>query len=123
MSPEEINRAITESVGKEDAHWECLMCGRVEPSHVTHDERHGIEGCLRPVDWIERPNYHGDLNEIRKVVLALPNHQKSRFVVELSRLNTGAETFSFEHRFKCATHDAPDFCTAYLRVVGKWREE
>ena len=107
MTPDEINRAIAESVG-----WSDLKKGPYDGTYFGRYKDH----TLNPI-----PNYHGDLNEIRKVVLAIPNHQKSRFVVELSRLNTGAETFSFEHRFKCATHDAPDFCTAYLRTIGEWR--
>jgi hypothetical protein len=128
MTPTEINRAIAESVNAADPHWECPRCGRVEPSHVSYQELHDLDCCLRPVDWIETPNYHGDLNAIQGVVDTLEIGADRDAFLRRLQIVTEAIKKGEEHPY----HDwlwwyvnatAPQRCEAYLKTIGKWRDQ
>jgi hypothetical protein len=128
MTPDEINRAIAESVNAADPHWECPRCGRVEPSHVSYQELHDLDCCLRPVDWIETPNYHGDLNAIQEAVAEsfTSNESLDAFAENLAVVIFGSypdALLRYSDAAMMVNATAPQRCEAYLKTIGKWRDQ
>lgn len=66
------------NAGEVEPHWFCEHCQcEVQPSHVTHDERHGIDSCLRRVTWREKDpeaentKLRADLDRVKEELAAL----------------------------------------------------
>jgi len=110
MTPDEINRAIAESVGvqfyPEDAEWR-------GPGGNVLDES---------------PNYHGDLNAIQGAVDALQigadrNAFIRRLQIVTEAMQKGKEHPDHDWLWWYVNATAPQRCEAYLRIIGKWRSE
>lgn len=74
---------------------------------------------------ISVPNYHGDLNEIRKAVLTLDRPQSREFFNHLLRLILDCEPAEGEanrsNGFRLLTATAQQWAEAFLCTIGKWK--
>jgi hypothetical protein len=123
MTPEEINIAIAESVG-----WSRAIIG-------TQSKSDPIPRGWRTPKGSERtklPDYHHDLNAIHEVVCGLTDEQFLRYVPHLKRVTDAmidcyADSIYIERHLTDyrVMHQATaaQRCEAYLRTIGKWRDE
>ena len=108
MKPEEINKAIAESVG-----WvKDMQC-------LDHDESDSI-GWRNPKGQgpfgdCYLPNYHGSLDAIVPVVRAMPYLEWDDVMIELMHMSEEAG-----HEMALAT--PAQWCEAYLKAKGLWHE-
>lgn len=110
MKPEEINKAIAESVG-----WKGIYQRGVDACMVgwngelpSGKDIHGKGSC--PI-----PNYHGSLDAIVPVVRALPYLEWDDVMIELMHMSEEAG-----HEMALAT--PAQWCEAYLNAKGLWNE-
>lgn len=123
MSPAEINRAIAESLGyRAVSSLECGLfwleteSGKVNGYKQGVSEDHAWAVCC--------PDYHGDLNACAEFEARIVDWVYYR--LKLSRIiGTGwCPDLSIPEDIKAflgAT--APQRCEAYLKTIGKWRNE
>jgi hypothetical protein len=114
MTPAEINRAIAESVG-----WKFIPC---------HDDRFGRATGERWLDpdgdtAFDCPNYHGDLNAIQGAVNALPDRVRDSLRWEMVNILTVAHGDKPITPIDYITATANMWATAYVRAIGKWRDQ
>lgn len=115
MTPSEINRAIAESVG-----WEFIPC---------HDDGFGRavgETWLDPDGDIGLvpPDYHGDLNAIHEVeTMLLAGPQTDTLGVNYWNTLWHVCDDSYKKLSTIGNATAPQRCEAYLKTIGKWRNE
>jgi len=107
MTHTEINRAIAESLGWKpttDSGW-CM----------------GPDG--EPI--ITPPNYHGDLNAIQEAVLTLVDlHAFLRELQIVTEKFTSVDAdWDDEWLWYSVNATAPQRCEAYLKTIGKWRDQ
>jgi hypothetical protein len=110
MTPDEINRAIAESVGWKpttDSGW-CM----------------GPDG--EPI--ITPPNYHGDLNAIQEAVAEsfTSNESLDAFAENLAVVIFGSypdALLRYSDAAMMVNATAPQRCEAYLKTIGKWRDQ
>jgi hypothetical protein len=139
MTPAEINQAIAESMGwdwyaVEKAGWYYREGGhgytnRIEEAGKYTKEQATaliIRGEPMSIVQIPPPNYHGDLNACAEFERALLGgnakqniHSTNRYTNELCKLLQCLDTALFQF----ATATAPQRCEAYLKTIGKWREQ
>jgi len=134
MTPEAQRIAIAEACGWSDPHWECPHCGRVEPTHVTYEERHGVEGCLQFVHWVELPDYLTDLNAMHEAWKVLTEPQRRTFASKLYDLANGFRAddddgwtpdifeASMDGVALMVHATAAQRAEAFLRTLGLWKD-
>jgi len=105
MTPDEINRAIAESVGWKpttDSGW-CM----------------GPDG--EPI--ITPPNYHDDLNAIQEAVALMPNSAHNAFQFEVMNYLVHVHEGKSITRVDYMLAPADVWARAYVKAIGKWRSE
>ena len=125
MKPDEINRTIAEAHGVQTEGWWCEHCGReVASAFVTFDETHDkrSEGCGNPVGPMPIPDYYHDLNEIRRVVIRLPEDSHQLYAENLCEIVEFCKHDRARFAWDAINATAPQRCEAYLRTIGKWRD-
>ena len=111
MTPDEINRAIAESVG-----WTC------EAENPTEATMCWVRPGNMPHQMEQIPNYHGDLNACAEFEDALLCAYDEFRNDTLYHRRYNEYQYSLMSRFG-ASAPAPARCEAYLRTIGKWRSE
>jgi len=99
MTPQEINTTIAE------------FCGI-----VSHD-KHGTLYHTRAGYVRDCPDYYGDLNECREVLMRFTESQKCQYLIWLNDTNR-SESYDFNLAFSAP----PQVCKAILRTINKWRD-
>jgi hypothetical protein len=112
MTPNEINRAIAESMG-----W---VRRPENPPHWGFKWK-DPDGEV----WCFLPNYHNDLNAIHEAVKTLQDQdaflRELQFVTEeFTSVDADGDD---EWLWYSVTATAPQRCEAYLKTIGKWRSE
>ncbi len=124
MKPEDINIAIAEYCGwkrltgvPSDMFWPgpSYITGKdgniMKPPGATH--RHGVPP----------PNYHGDLNAIRDAEMLLPDYDYDHYLESLDFVTWAPDQTSSQRRKQKHSAGAAQRAEAFLRTVGKWKEE
>jgi hypothetical protein len=119
MTPDEINRAIAESVGwivREE--WQNCM--------IRPDGRKIFFNPLSDEDPL--PNYHGDLNAIHGAVAEsfTSNESLDAFAENLAVVIFGSypdALLRYSDAAMMVNATAPQRCEAYLKTIGKWRDQ
>lgn len=115
MTPEAQRIAIAKACGWNDPHWECPKCGRVESTHVTYEERHGIDGCLQFVHWVALPDYLNDLNAMHAALKL----QTQVFRAEFDRL---LHAMAEEKHLLVTELEAKDWANCFISCLQSKRD-
>lgn len=105
MTPEEINVAIAESLGQE--------YHKPTAAEIASGSYYQYE-----------PNYHGDLNAIHKAENNLTyelNYAHAKHLAEIIGLD-GLGNWDYCAAFTFGNATAPQRCEAFLKTIGKWKE-
>ena len=114
MKPEEINKAIAESVGieiYEEPDGSNLWSAKGSPhchKRCGLSREHAIAVCL--------PDYHDSLDAIVPVVRALQKDEMTRVIVALCKVTIYGKAFS------AYIATPAEWCEAYLKSKGLWHE-
>jgi hypothetical protein len=119
MTPDEINRAIAESVG-----WKFIPCHDDELGRATGESWLDPDGDTA----FDCPNYHGDLNAIQGVVAEsfTSNESLDAFAENLAVVIFGSypdALLRYSDAAMMVNATAPQRCEAYLKTIGKWRDQ
>lgn len=107
MTSEQQRIALSEWAGL--APWWCPTCNRrVEPLHVTFDERHDprFGGCDERV--LPGPSYTSDLNAVHEAEIKLDQGQRTRYIFNLQTA-LGGQEFGLNY-FATASQRAEALC-------------
>jgi hypothetical protein len=124
MTPDEINRAIAVSVG-----WTRV---KVIPPHPQRIPSGAMVVGSPPYGSIDRspiaPNYHGDLNAIQEAVAEsfTSNESLDAFAENLAVVIFGSypdALLRYSDAAMMVNATAPQRCEAYLKTIGKWRDQ
>lgn len=126
MKPDEINIAIAEACGwkvkfvadRGGSDGECTHL--IDPNGditISHWGEWGIEGFTNNI-----PNYYGDLNAC---------HEMEKHAPIAAYCDALYEVLATAHKIKASAvppsfairAESPHRCEAFLRTIGKWREE
>jgi hypothetical protein len=120
MTPAEINQAIAESMG-----WV-----RVPPSEVDADmaAAGGSVWYRQPVEKTvctahDLPNYHDDLNAIQGAVALMPNYAHNAFRWEVVKYLMHIHEDKPLDPIDYMLAPADVWARAYVKAIGKWREQ
>ena len=117
MTPEQINRAIAESVG-----WKWFDHPDVQEKTKTFTlaDKWVMNQSGKLVFPHDCPNYHGDLNAIQAAIMQHVNKPPSQYLKAEMEF-TIESNLPFKHwRRSALMLPAADWCEAYLRTIGKW---
>jgi hypothetical protein len=118
VKPEDINRAIAEHCG-----WQFLpeRDTRLGPQPELWEGPDGDRFFESPFkDWPPYPNYHGDLNAMRKAENTLTDEQFGRYCFSLQHLYL--ELSQYRSALGAISATADQRAEAFLRTIGKWKE-
>lgn len=120
MTPAEINRAIAEHLG-----W---VRTRIGIQAQNDPEPRGWRSP-KGAEWLRCPNYHGSLDAMAEAEKALDMSEQGAYGERLRILsgNVGERGGHFTPNgfgcFALAHLTAPQRAEAFLRTVGKWKEQ
>jgi uncharacterized ParB-like nuclease family protein len=136
MTPDEINRAIAESLNwdwyaVEKAGWYyreggCGYTNRIEEAgRYTKEQATAqlVRGQPMCTVRIPPPNYHGDMNAIQEAVNALPDRVRDSLRWEMVNILTVAHGDKPITPIDYITATADMWAMAYVRAIGKWRDQ
>jgi hypothetical protein len=110
MTPAEINQAIAESMG-----W---VRRPENPPHRGFKWK-DPDGEV----WCFLPNYHDDLNAIQQAVALMPNSAHNAFQWEVMKYLMYVHDGKPITRVDYMLAPADVWARAYVKAIGKWREQ
>jgi hypothetical protein len=112
MTEEEINIAIAEHLG-----WYDIFLPEGDLFYIG---KHPSRGMGR--DYQNIPNYTRDLNAMHEAIQTLRGDDRS-LLIDYLVLETGIVNAPFENEWSVFTSTPKQQAIAFLRTVGKWKEE